>query len=250
MLAARLPTSRWIRGRRALALVAALSCLSASCSDKAQIVRVVEEDVNLPPTIVALGPTWPSTPIDLNVQAAPAPYVIVGDPNGLGDIALAVFTVDAAILRRIVVRPDSVLQDPNCAAVTWSDSIDITSLLPPTLNAGVDNCAMFRNGSLFTFTGFGGTYYYYDPCRAFPLFTTASPHFGVPTRSCGPQTLSRFGVYPPAVPAPVDVNVTFVDVEYQGLHVTVYDGAGHTATATFPPLRLVYRAYGEKPSPP
>ena len=46
------------------------------------------------------------------------------------------------------------------------------------------------------------------------------------------------------------MNVTFVDVEFQGLRVTVYDGAGHTATATYPPLRLVYRAYGEKPNPP
>jgi len=248
MLSARMPRSRWIRRRPALALVAALSCLSASCSEKAEIVRV-EPASNLPPTIVALGPTWPSTPIDLNVQAAPMPYVIVGDPNGLEDIALAVFTVDAAVLRRVVVRPDSVLADPYCTAVTWSDSIDITSLLPASLKTGVENCLMFRNGSSFTFMGFGG-YYYYDGCRAFPMIATASPYFGVPTRLCGPQTLSRFGVYPPAIPAPVDVNVTFVDVEFQGLHVTVYDGAGHTATATFPPLRLIHRAYGEKPSPP
>ena len=247
MLAARMPTSRWTRRRPALALVAALSCLSASCSEKAEIVRV-EPAANLPPTIVALGPTWPSTPIDLNVQAAPMPYVIVGDPNGLGDIALAVFTVDAAILRRIVVRPDSVLPEPYCTGMTWSDSINITSLLPATLNTGVDNCLMSRNGSSFTFTGFAG--YYYDACRAFPLIATASPYFGVPTRPCGPPSLSRFGVYPPAIPAPVDVNVTFVDVEFQGLRVTVYDGAGHTATATYPPLRLVYRAYGEKPNPP
>jgi hypothetical protein len=249
MLAARLPTSRWIRRRPALALMAALWLSSTSCSEKAQIVRVVEETVNLPPTIVALGPTWPSTPIDLSVQAAPSPYVIVGDPNGLGDIALAVFTVDAAVLRRIVVRPETVPTDPNfCTTVTWSDSIDITNLLPATLRTGVDNCLMFRNGSSFTFSGFSA--YYYDPCRAFPLISTASPYFGVPTRPCGPGTLSRFGVYPPAVPSALDVNVTFLDVEFQGLHVTVYDGAGHAATATFPPLRLIHRAYGEKPNPP
>ena len=247
MVPTRMPVGCWIRRRPALALVTALSLSSASCSEKAEIVRV-EPAANLPPAIVALGPTWPSTPIDLSVQAAPMPYVIVGDPNGLDDIALAVFTVDAAVLRRIVVRPDSVLPEPYCTAVTWSDSIDITGLLPATLNAGVENCLMSRNGSSFTFTGFAG--YYYDACRAFPTFVTASPYFGVPTRPCGPQTLSRFGVYPPAIPAPVDVNVTFVDVEYRGLRVTVYDGAGHAATATYPPLRLVYRAYGEKPSPP
>ena len=249
MLAARLPTRRWIRRHPALALVAALLLSSASCSEKAQIVRVVEETVNLPPTIVALGPSWPSTPIDLSVQAAPSPYVIVGDPNGLGDIALAVFTVDAAVLRRIVVRPDSLLPaEPYCTAMAWSDSIDITSLLPAAVKTGVDNCLMYRNGSSFTFSGFSA--YYYDPCRAFPMIATASPFFGVPTRSCGPSSLSRFGVYPPGVPSAVDVNVTFVDVEFQGLHVTVYDGAGHTATATFPNLRLVHRAFGEKPSPP
>ena len=247
MVAGLMPTIRWIRRHLALGLVAALSLSSASCSEKAEIVRV-EPASNLPPTIVALGPTWPSTPIDLNVQAAPQPYVIVGDPNGLADIALAVFTVDAAILRRVVVRPDSVLPDPYCTAMTWSDSINITNLLPATLKTGVDNCLMYRNGSSFTFMGFGG--YYYDACRAFPLIATASPYFGVPTRPCGPQSLSRFGVYPPAIPSAVDVNVTFVDVEFQGLHVTVYDGAGHTATATFPPLRLIHRAYGEKPNPP
>lgn len=247
MLSARMPASRRIRRRPALALLAALSLSGASCSEKAEIVRV-EPASNLPPTIVALGPTWPSTPIDLNVQAAPNPYVIVGDPNGVGDIALAVFTVDAAILRRIVVRPDSVLPGNFCTNMTWSDSINITSLLPATLGSGVDDCLMYRNGSSFTFTGFSG--FYYDPCRAFPQIATASQYFGVPTVQCGPSSLSRFGVYPPAIPSAVDVNVTFADVEYQGLRVTVYDGAGHTATATYPPLRLVYRAYGEKPSPP
>jgi hypothetical protein len=244
-----MPTSRWIRRRPALILVAALWCLGASCSEKSEVLRV-EPVANEPPTIVAQGPTWPATPIDLNVQAAPRPYVIVGDPNGLGDIALAVFTVDAAVLRRIVVRPDSVLPDPYCNLVTWSDSINITSLLPATLSTGVENCLMFRNGSSFTYTGFPYGYYF-ETCGAFPVFATASPYFGLPTKQCnGAFALSRFGVYPPAIPAPVDVNVTFVDIEYQGLRATVYDGAGQTATATFPPLRLIYRAYGEKSSPP
>ena len=246
MLAARMPTS-W--KHPALVLATALSCLSASCSEKNEVLRV-ELVPNGPPTIVAQGPTWSAAPIDLNVQAAPKPYVIVGDPNGLGDIALAVFTVDAAVIRRIVVRPDSVLPDPYCSSVTWSDSINITNLLPTTLGTGAENCLMFRSGSSFTFLGFNYGFYY-ESCVAFPQFAAASQYFGVPTRQCGPSgMLSRFGVYPPAIPAPVDVNVTFVDVEYQGLRVTVYDGAGQTATTTFPPLRLVYRAYGEKPSPP
>jgi hypothetical protein len=249
MLTARVPWSHRIGRPTSLVLVAALMCLSASCSEKTEVLRV-EPVANEPPTIVAQGPTWSATPIDLTVQAAPRPYVIVGDPNGLDDIALAVFSIDGAVIRRIVVRPDSVLPDPYCSLITWSDSINISNLLPSTLRPSVENCSMFRNGSSFTYTGFPYGFYY-ETCGAFPAFATASPYFGQPTRPCnGGNPLTRFGVYPPAIPAPVDVNVTFVDVEYQGLRVTVYDGAGQTATTTFPTLRLIYRAYGEKPSPP
>ncbi len=109
---------------------------------------------------------------------------------------------------------------------------------------------MARNGSSFSYSGFSWSPYS-ETCRAFPAIATASPYFGLPIHQCVAQyPLTRFGFYPPGVPTAVDANVTFLDVEYRGIHVTVYDGAGLTATATFPSLRLVYRAYGEKPSPP
>ena len=252
MAAVRVATSRGAWRHPFPILLMGLSCLSASCGDRTEILTVAPTLSQPPvaPVILTQGPTWSAAPIDLNLRRAPEPYVIVGDANGLDDLALAVFSIDSAILRRIIVRPDSVLPGSFCNDITWTDSLDITSLLPATFSPILENCVMYQNGSSFRYSGFYSTPYA-EPCIAFPAIATASPSFGVPTKQCGSYTaLSRFGIYPPALSPARNVNVTFLDVEYRGIRVTVYDATGLTATTTFPPLRLVYRSYGEKQSPP
>jgi hypothetical protein len=227
-----------------------LAVFVSSCGDRTENFQAVTvPDVNDPPLIVAQGPSWPSTAIDLSIQGPPSPYVIVADPDGLDDIALAVFSIQSAVLRRVIVRPDSMpYPPPSCTMVAWSDSVDITPMLPPTFAPLVERRAMDREGSMFTYHSFSWSPY--SDGQAFPNIALASPYFGTPVNSCGPQyPLSRFGIYPPGVPAAFDVNVTFAEIEYQGISATVYDGAGHTATTSFPPLRLIYRMYGERRNP-
>jgi hypothetical protein len=240
----------WVR----LLLLGLISSLALSCGDKTENFTLepnVATPANEPPTIVTQGPAWGAAAIDLDVQPPPTPYVVVADPNGVGDIALALFSIDSAVIHRIVVRPDSVLPGGYCDDITWSDSLDITPLLPAAFTPIIESCPMGRNGTLFSFSEFGWTPYASGGCTAFPAIAAASPYFGRPVKSCGAQyPLSRFGIYPPGVPAAIDVNLTFLDVEYRGIHVTVYDAAGLKATTTFPPLRLVYRTYNEKRSPP
>jgi hypothetical protein len=252
--ATHLISNRW-RSLGRVCLLGLAASLALSCGDHTDNITVqpLPTAPNEPPTIVDQGPDWDSTPIDLSVQRPPQPYVIAADPNGAGDLATAVLTIDSAIIHRIVVRPDSVLPAPYCDDIAWTDSTDITSLLPASFSKVVEDCPMSRSAtsfSYFYYAGFGWTPYS-ETCLAFPPIATASPYFGPPVKSCGPSyPLLRFGIYPPGVPSAIDVNVTFLDVEYRDIHATVYDGRGLKATATFPPLRLIYRAYGEKRSPP
>src|SRR5207249_1564479 len=117
----------------------------------------------------------------------------------LSDIAVALFSVDSLVMRRIIVRPDSVLPDPYCNGIMWSDSINITPLLPAAFTRVLEYCPMARTGSLFTFSGWGPPYSSIN-CGTFPVLAAASPYFGRPIKSCGAQyTLGRFGIYPPGV---------------------------------------------------
>ena len=253
MAAARPVTNRLPSWGR-VSLLGLMACLALSCGDKTENFTLepnVSTEPNEPPSIVAQGPAWGSAAIDLDVQPPPAPFVVVADPNGAADIALGLFHIDSAVIHRIVVRPDSVLPGSYCNDIAWTDSVDITSLLPATFTPVVESCPMARNGTMFTFSDFGWTPYGSAGCAAFPAIGSASPYFGKPVKECGASyPLARFGIYPPGVPSAIDVNVTFLDVEYRGIHVTIYDGAGHQATTTFPSLRLIYRAYREKRSPP
>jgi hypothetical protein len=45
---------------------------------------------------------------------------------------------------------------------------------------------------------------------------------------------------PPATATPTDVFLTFVEVEYLGITVTVFDKVGESASTTFPDLRVAY----------
>jgi hypothetical protein len=229
--------------------LAGLACLCASCGDEVvNVTSVAAPPKNEPPRIIRQGPSWPSTPIDVALDGAPRPYVVVADPNGLEDISVVLFNVDAAIIRGIIVRPDSVLADYSCNGLKWTETLDISAWLPASLTKVVEDCPMTGERGYFAY-GFFSWNPYYPECSGFPRIDKSSPYFGVPTKCGSGEQLLRFGIYPPAVPTVIDVNVTYLDVEYRGLRATVYDAAGESATATFPPLRLVYRSYRETSAP-
>ena len=236
-----------------------LSWLLAGCSDKITVNSPtgVQTGPNQAPRIIAQGPSWDATPIDVGRVGAPRPYVIVADDDGIGDVSGAFFVVETAIIHRFISRPDSIPGQFFCTFVAYTDTVGIRGLVPTTYSGIVENCPMTRgpyttnhfSSNVFDqFAGYGGI-----PCSALPRIELASPYFGPPVAPCGPQlyeVFSRFGIYPPAVPTAYDVSVTYLDVEYRGIRAVVYDAAGASATANFPNLRLIYMTAGERQAPP
>jgi len=228
----------------------------AGCGDKVQVTSV-QPFVNHPPTIVAQGPVWDSTPIDVAHSGFPAPYIIVGDANGISDIAEAFFDVDTAIVHRIIARPDSI-SPPFCSFVTYNplDTVDIIRLIQPTFVGVLKNGLMSRGSGTF----FAVQPFFINPegfgessVSAFPPLAAASSSFGPALVGCvsdNRDALMTFTVNPPAAPSPTEISITYVDVEYRGLRATIYDASGTKATALWPPLRLIYTTDRERAALP
>jgi hypothetical protein len=53
-------------------------------------------------------------------------------------------------------------------------------------------------------------------------------------------------VVPPAVPQTKTIIVTYMDVVYNGMKVTVYDKVGASAVATYPSFHVVYTTSKER----
>ncbi len=231
----------WIVGHIRSAAVLSFCFLTLGCGDTVKVTNVLPF-TNQPPTIVAQGPAYGPGPIDIGRQGAPAPYIIVADPNGVSDIAETFFKIDTAIVHGMIAR--------HCAFVTYnpSDTIDVLPLIPPTFT-DVVLCVMPQQRTLFSidpFPLFPGFAY---GCSAFPPIRTASASFGPPLVGCVSNDNDRlvsFGVYPPAVSSPIDISITYLDVEYRGISATVYDASGATAVARWPNLRIIYTTEKER----
>ena len=235
--------------RAASAAVVGFGFLAAGCGDTVKVTSV-QPFTNQPPTIIAQGPDYGAGPIDIGRQGAPSPYIIVADPNGISDIAETVFKIDTVIVRQMIARRDSI-SPPYCAFVTYnpSDTIDVLPLLPPTFT-DVVQCLMSQQRTFFSidpfpvFPGFS-----FAGCSAFPSIRSASASFGPALVGCVSSDADRlvtFGVYPPAVSPPIEISVTYLDLEYRGISATVYDASGATATARWPNLRLLYTTERER----
>ncbi|HTK68207.1 MAG TPA: hypothetical protein VL857_00265, partial [Candidatus Eisenbacteria bacterium] len=76
----------------------------------------------------------------------------------------------------------------------------------------------------------------------FPNFVDLSPTLDNWPGGCGSSIGTVAGPYnliPPAVPSPKTVAITYVDLEFQGVKVTLYDKVGATAVANYPDIRIV-----------
>jgi hypothetical protein len=218
----------------------------ASCGDDVKVTNVLPVN-NEPPRVIAQGPSYPSTIMDYRTAGNPRLFVVVADPNGLEDISAVLFSVDTAIVTSVTTRLDSLVAGFPTCAYSSVDTVDISSLHPSVFSYTMENGSMAGSGGVYSMYPFtapvDGEFRVPGP-SAFPRIDLANASFGIPLAGCYQLGISllRFGVYPPAVPVAIEVSLTRMEVEYRGIHATVYDAAGASASTSFPPLRLLYAA--------
>jgi hypothetical protein len=163
--------------------------------------------------------------------------VLATDPDGADDIAAVVLKISSIRLVSLIVRPDDATLE--CARPFYvpMDTINVLPYLKKQLFSA--NQPLRR--------GDQGTYAAY---LSYSLLTEGgiSNHgdeFGQYVKPCryGDDYLylvERFGLYPPALPLPRDVYVTYAEFFISGISITAYDQSGTTATVTFPDFYAVY----------
>jgi hypothetical protein len=244
-----------VHRRIAHGTLVALSLIVVGCSDDVHVDSVLRPPENRPPTIVTTGPDAPSGPVEvLPYGRTPAPYVLVADPDGLDDISVVFITVDSAVVRRVIARSDTMLPNQFCRQVNYAamDTFPIDAYIP-SFYPGPSECLMRRTqGGYYTSDCFNVSNPYAE-CLAFPSIQTASPYFlqGQISGICYIDGgILSFQIAPPAVPSNRNLYVTAIDVEYSGISVTVYDGAGASVSAKLPGLRIIYTTAPEKTAAP
>ena len=230
-----------------------LASLTVGCSDKVNVTSVSKPSENRPPLIIRKGPAYSSGPIDAGTSGQNL-YVLVGDPDGLDNIAAVFLDVGSVVLHRAIARPGAstgFCEGPSYAALDTFDVMPIISTTYP----GISDCPLEPSeGGYYSIGGFifPPAFVTTPPvCSALPHLETGSEFFGPLVGStCFPLPFYAVGVYPPAVASPRNIFITYADIEYKGISVTVYDAAGASATATFPDLRLVYQTAEERQATP
>ncbi len=245
----RAATPHWIRWGIPLLLAS----LAVGCSDRVNVTSVAKPTENRPPLIIKKGPAYPSGPIDAGTSGQKL-YVLAGDPDGLDDIAAVLLDVGSVVLHRAIARPGASLgfcEGPSYAPL---DTFDVMPIIATTY-PGISDCPLEPSGggyySIESF-GFAPALGGSSPaCPVLPHLENGSEFFGATLGGlCYPLPFFAVGVYPPAVATPRNIFITYADIEYKGIRVTVYDAAGSTATATFPDLRLVYQTLEERQATP
>lgn len=227
-----------------------LLCVSTACDKKDKIVvqNVIPAEANQVPVIVAMGPQMPANGF---VQTEDFPtginlWVLAGDPDGLDDISLVAMDVDSIRLVRYIVRPDT--SSTGCIRYGYApgDTIAMNAILSvPARFPGVKFLPLRRvQGGLFDIPAVGITY-------LAPNIIDTSPVLERWNGGCGGSDGAVYGpfyVLPPAVPVKRAAAISYVQMEYYGVKVTVYDTAGASTSASYPTLRLTIKV-PEEPTP-
>ena len=224
-------------------LVLAIGFIIGGCDDE-NITVVTVPTENRPPRIIAQGPDFPAGGVDVEfVHGGPDLYVLVADPDGLDDISAVFLNVGSVTVHRVIARPDS---GDSCAEPSYAanDTFNIGTLIPSTFPGLVNFPMGLQAGGIYTTPNF--CLLSFD-CPAAPRIDRANASFGRSVRGCATGSfILWFGVYPPAVPSPSDIFITYLDVEYTGITATVYDAAGLSAATSFPNLRLIHATEEER----
>lgn len=218
-----------------------LSCLSFSligCEGDEIFVSTTAD--NRPPTIVEQGPELPPGTFD---GYGPSVWVLVGDPNGLEDISAVFLSIETIRINDLILRPADL--SGGCARVDIepNNNIDTTMLFTlPVSFDGPRNLQMTRQEG-----GVYAIYPFYVPDLAGEFAV-----FGFPDGCAAgpPSWIDWFDILPPAVPSTTSVFLTYIDLDYMGITVTVYDAAGESATTSFSDLRKTSITSEEEATPP
>lgn len=222
--------------RRIVPLVATCMLVWLGCRDTTIVAN--QPVANRPPSILY------ADALSADIFGPPRFELIAGDPDGLDDIAAVFLDVDSIEVLRVIARPSTV-HTSGCLTSVYApnDTIPITAFVPRR-SRGLGRVVMEHvNGGLF---------------RAAPI-CSSSVHC-----SCGPclrtpplghiawsgclfaNSVDYLTISPPAVSSPVNVFVTYLDVEYQGVRATVYDVSGEFTSRTLPDIRVVYTTPEER----
>lgn len=222
---------------RSFAVPALLLALALSgCDDEDKVVVENPPPTNSPPLIVQYGPASPVEDLANYGADGVNVWVLTGDPDGLDDISVAALHIDSIQLNRFIARPDT--STTGCLKFGYADTVATAPILAvPATFPGVEFRAMNREqGGLFSANGLGASYGYIDLIDASPTLEQLGGY-------CGGQDLSVQGpmrVVPPAVAQPEAIIVTYMDVVYNGMTITVYDKVGASAKATIPAYHVVF----------
>jgi hypothetical protein len=185
---------------------------------------------NQPPSIILWGPEIDS--LSHFNYPLPQPWVVVGDPNGSDDIAAVVLRISKISIVSLIVRPDDSTEE---CSIPFYAPMDTINVLPyfRKQSFSVPNQVMRK--------GIDGNYYDY---LDYYLFTEGGivkngDVFGPAVKQCRSSTdylymVEQFGLYPPALPLPRDVYVTYAEFLISGLSITVYDQSGESASVSYP----------------
>lgn len=224
-------------------------CASAACDkqDKIVVQNILPAETNQPPVIVDFGPDMPANGFGQNAYFPPGInlWVLAGDPNGLDDISLVAMDVDSVRLVRYIVRPDTSASSCIQYGYAPGDTVAMDAILPvPATFPGVKFRPLARvQGGLFEATGLGDQF-------GMPNIIDASPVLERWNGGCGGDyaVIGPFYVLPPAVPVRREASISYMQLEYYGVKVTVYDTVGASVSASYPTLRLAVKVPTE-PTP-
>ena len=236
------------RGKLALWLGITIFLSLAGCNDKSTTVEVNDNarPENRPPKIILWGPTYDS--LEQFKGSLPQPWVIVGDSDGSGDIAGVVFRISKVKLVSLIVRPDDSTKDYSIPFYAPYDTINVMPYLKKQTFNVTDQILQRASDATY------GAALYYETLTEGGIANDADVFgpFVKQTRS-GYDYLymtEHFGLYPPALPSPRDVYVTYAKLLISGMSITVYDQSGASATVSFPDFYAIFSNFTEDQTPP
>ncbi len=230
-----------------------LVVLAVGCDkeDKIVVENFPPSQENRPPLIVTYSPTFPSGGIEITTLSPRGVdlQVLVGDPDGLDDISAVTLDIDSVIVKRIILRPDT--SSSGCLRFSYfpTDTVETQLILPlPTTFPGIKLKQLAKSSSgLYVASTFGGSGF------GFPYILDEATNLVNLGGYCGSGSVGFGGPWmalPPAVPTETEVVLTYLDAEYIGGRVTVWDKVGANAVLQLPNLEIVYTTLEEKNAAP
>jgi hypothetical protein len=222
---------------RATLALTLVGLLVSSCGgDDVVINAVVTPLANRPPSIAFQEPTFDTTSILSRRSTAAVFLVQPADLDGIEDIAAAIMKVDSIAVTAVMFRPRE--ESAYCANAAYvdGDTIDVSRWFTDSPGGAGERILehYYQPGS----TAFVGYLPTPDLQSMGDVFSSYL--------ECYDHDLPVISVHPPAVPAPRDLFVTFMEADFFGITITVYDQSGASVVARYPDLHVRYETFEEE----